>query len=344
MQGHTEEAFSALVGLKRSTFRRYLDGGNPPLTSIVKIATKNDVSVHWLATGKGPMRPVESLMYPEDESLEEDIARMEAKMAREDAESLRKTGKPKVWRSSDVEMDEGTALMIRVHLAENSRLSKENEALRAAGFGGGPAPSLALEQEIAELKRRIEAQQNLLNDTHSMRNDFDAKRREIELLKEMAALKQLVKQPPPPPTTSGIANMTLLGLAECGLAGWQQKRPLSVKANCPADMNPAEDFAVMATGHSLFYAGIEPGFICFCAPKSEAQVGDVVFVLKPNNLASLGLVKELKRKEGGVEWLVLQKWDDPNPKTGERKPYTLQENMDEIEQVVPVIYVQRRAV
>ncbi len=344
MQGQTEKSFSTQVGLHQATFRRYLDGSEPSRKSLIAIANGANVTIQWLATGEGPMRPVESLMYPEDESLEEDIARMEAKMAREDAESLRKTGKPKVWRSSDVEMDEGTALMIRVHLAENSRLSKENEALRAAGFGGGPAPSLALEQEIAELKRRIEAQQNLLNDTHSMRNDFDAKRREIELLKEMAALKQLVKQPPPPPTTSGIANMTLLGLAECGLAGWQQKRPLSVKANCPADMNPAEDFAVMATGHSLFYAGIEPGFICFCAPKSEAQVGDVVFVLKPNNLASLGLVKELKRKEGGVEWLVLQKWDDPNPKTGERKPYTLKENMDEIEQVVPVIYVQRRAV
>ncbi len=165
------------------------------------------------------------------------------------------------------------------------------------------------------------------------------------MLKEMTALKQLVKQPPPPPpTTSGINTMTLLGLAECGLAGWQLKRPLSVKANCPADMNPAEDFAVMATGQGLVYAGIEPGFICFCAPESTPRVGDVVFVLKPNNLARLGLVKEWRRKEGGAQWLVLQKWDDPDPKTGERKPYTLQENMDEIEQVVPVIYVQRRAV
>ncbi len=67
-------------------------------------------------------------------------------------------------------------------------------------------------------------------------------------------------------------------------------------------------------------------------------------MLKPNSLARLGLVKEWRHKEGGVEWLVLQKWDDPNPKTGERKPYTLQENIDEIEQVVPVIYVQPRAV
>ncbi len=57
-----------------------------------------------------------------------------------------------------------------------------------------------------------------------------------------------------------------------------------------------------------------------------------------------GIGERMEAQRRGATWLVLQKWDDPNPKTGERKPYTLQENMDEIEQVVPVIYVQPRAV
>ncbi len=141
------------------------------------------------------------------------------------------------------------------------------------------------------------------------------------MLKKIEALEQLVKQPPPPPpTTSGITTMTLLGLAECGLAGWQLKKPLSVKANCPADMNPAEDFAVMATGQGLVYAGIEPGFTCFCAPKSEAQVGDVVFVLKPNNLARLGLVKEWRHKEGGQPGWCSKNGTTPTPKPGSENP------------------------
>ena len=140
--------------------------------------------------------------------------------------------------------------------------------------------------------------------------------------------------------------MTLLGLAECGLEGWLLKKPLSAKAVCPADMNSAEDFAVMATGQSLFYAGIEPGFICFCAAKSTPRVGDIVYVLKPNNTASLGLVCELEHKEKGSKtpWLVLQKWHDLDPKTGLRAPYTLRENRDEIVEIVPVIYVQRRPI
>ena len=140
--------------------------------------------------------------------------------------------------------------------------------------------------------------------------------------------------------------MTLLGLAECGLEGWLLKKPLSAKAVCPADMNSAEDFAVMATGQSLFYAGIEPGFTCFYAAKSAPRVGDIVYVLKPSNMASLGLVCELEHKEKGSEasWLVLQKWHALDPKTGLREPYILRENRDEIEEMVPVIYVQRRPI
>ena len=83
-----------------------------------------------------------------------------------------------------------------------------------------------------------------------------------------------------------------------------------------------------------------------CAAKSAPRVGDIVYVLKPNNTASLGLVRELEHKKKGSKtpWLVLQKWHDLDPKTGLREPYTLQENMDEIVEVVPVIYVQRRPI
>ena len=116
--------------------------------------------------------------------------------------------------------------------------------------------------------------------------------------------------------------MTLLGLAECGLAGWLLKKPLGVNVICPVGMNPAEDFAVMETGQSLFYAGIEHGFICFCAAKSTPRVGDIVYVLKPNNMASLGLVRELEHKEKGSKtpWLMLQKWHALDPKTGSPIP------------------------
>ena len=194
-------------------------------------------------------------------------------------------------------------------------------------------PPPAWEQEKAELEEKM-------RDYRHLQEHLEAGKRENELLREM---KQL---PPPPTAGGGVADMFMLGLAECGLEGWLLKKPLSAKAVCPADMNSAENFAVIATGQSLFHAGIEPGFTCFCAVKSAPLVGDIVYVLKPSNKASLGVVRELEHKEKGSKtpWLVLQKWHDLDPKTGLREPYTLRENRDELEEIVPVIYVQRRPI
>ena len=58
--------------------------------------------------------------------------------------------------------------------------------------------------------------------------------------------------------------------------------------------------------------------VLFCAIKSAPRVGDIVYVLKPNNMASLGLVRELAHKEKGskTSWLVLQKRHALDPRTG----------------------------
>ena len=68
--------------------------------------------------------------------------------------------------------------------------------------------------------------------------------------------------------------------------------------------------------------------------------------LKAPQHGSLGMVRELEHKEKGskTSWLVLQKWHTLDPKTGLREPYTLRENRDEIEEMVPVIYVKRRPI
>ena len=62
--------------------------------------------------------------------------------------------------------------------------------------------------------------------------------------------------------------------------------------------------------------------VLFCAAKSTPRVGDIVYVLKPNNTASLGLVRELEHKEKGSKtpWLVLQKWHALDPRTGSLTP------------------------
>ena len=208
-------------------------------------------------------------------------------------------------------------------------------------------PPPVWEQEKAELEKKVRDYSHLQERLKAGRREVERLKGKVERLKGKVEVLKEMKQLPPPPTAGGdLADITLLGLAECGFAGWLLKKPLSVNVICPVGMNPAEDFAVMATGQSLFYAGIEPGFVCFCAAKSTPRVGDIVYVLKPNNMASLGVVRELEHKEKGSEtpWLVLQKWHDLDPKTGLRAPYTLRENRDELEEIVPVIYVQRRPI
>ncbi len=126
---------------------------------------------------------------------------------------------------------------------------------------------------------------------------------------------------PPPVAISGIASMTSAGLGGMRAGRLAVKELLSATTTCHESINPERDFAVITTRQSLVYAGIEPGSSCFCSPKSAPRVGDVVFVLKPNSLARLGLVKELRQQEGGAKWPMLQKWQDSDPKAGERKPY-----------------------
>ena len=293
-QGYTEKSFSAKIGLNQSTFRRYLDGSDPSRKFLISIARGTGVSIEWLVTGEGPIRPGEEVPPPS------------------------------AWEK------EKEALETKVSLL------KEMAALKQTT----KQPPPAWEQEKAELEEKAP-------DYRRLQEHLEAGKREVEKLKwQVELLKEMKHLPPPPTAGGGVADMTMLGLAECGLEGWLLKKPLSAKAVCPADMNSAEDFAVIATGQSLFHAGIEPGFTCFCAAKSAPRVGDIVYVLKPSNTVSLGLVRELEQKEKGSEtpWLVLQKWHDLDPKTGLREPYTLRENRDEIVEIVPVIYVQRRPI
>lgn len=54
MKGASVNAFSKKCGLSASLVSSYLEGRNPGLVNVVRIARAADVSVEWLATGKEP--------------------------------------------------------------------------------------------------------------------------------------------------------------------------------------------------------------------------------------------------------------------------------------------------
>lgn len=53
----SENAFATRSGVSRPLLRQYLTGSEPGMTKLVAIARAAGVSVEWLATGEGPMRP-----------------------------------------------------------------------------------------------------------------------------------------------------------------------------------------------------------------------------------------------------------------------------------------------
>ena len=58
----SENALAKLAGISQSGIRRYFSGGEPTRTKLNAIAQAAGVSVEWLATGQGPMRPEEATL------------------------------------------------------------------------------------------------------------------------------------------------------------------------------------------------------------------------------------------------------------------------------------------
>ncbi|SDA39538.1 Phage repressor protein C, contains Cro/C1-type HTH and peptisase s24 domains [Mesorhizobium qingshengii] len=58
MAGESAHAFAKRAGLSDSSFRQYLQGSMPGLDNLVLIANAAEVSLDWLALGRGEMRPV----------------------------------------------------------------------------------------------------------------------------------------------------------------------------------------------------------------------------------------------------------------------------------------------
>ncbi len=55
----SENSFATRCGVSRPLLRQYLTGSEPGMAKVVAIAKAADVTVQWLATGEGPMRPSE---------------------------------------------------------------------------------------------------------------------------------------------------------------------------------------------------------------------------------------------------------------------------------------------
>lgn len=138
----------------------------------------------------------------------------------------------------------------------------------------------------------------------------------------------------PPPRANGPIRM--VGLASCGVVGWNQIMPVAVSAAAPEVGEKA--VAVIAFGESMVPAGISSGQVCYADPEQAPLQGDAVYVARRDGLAAVKLYLGEGERAG---WLRLKGWLDPD-QDGQRKPFFVDMPQEQIETIAPVIYVRRR--
>lgn len=132
-------------------------------------------------------------------------------------------------------------------------------------------------------------------------------------------------------------SVPVLGLAECGIAGWYRDGAMAVRATRPGDLRDPNAFAVIAVGDSMIPAGISPGYLCFCSPDDSADIGDAVYVERADRHATIKLF-------GGVKdgWIRLQGWLPRQDGDLHQESYVDKIRIDSVVKLATVIYVKRK--
>ena len=131
-------------------------------------------------------------------------------------------------------------------------------------------------------------------------------------------------------------SLAVLGLAECGLEGWFNEGALAVRAARPGDLADPEAFAVMATGDSMVPAGIMPGFLCICSPRTPYDPGDAVVIERNDGKATIKVLQKFD-----ADWLYLMGYLAPD-EAGDQKPFTDQLSRSTIRRIATIVYVKRK--
>lgn len=132
-------------------------------------------------------------------------------------------------------------------------------------------------------------------------------------------------------------SLKVLGLAECGMAGWfDQTGPMALRVQRPTDINDPHAFAVIAAGTSLLPEGIKPGFVCICSPEVQPESGDLIYIRDKAGKAALKIFRSMQG-----EWLQIEGYLAPDI-YGRQQIYTEKKVMSHIEMLATVLYIKRR--
>lgn len=70
LNGESEHSFCARANLKKTSLESVKRSQNPTMETLLAISKAATVSIDWLATGKGPMRPDDRSLQSSSNSVE----------------------------------------------------------------------------------------------------------------------------------------------------------------------------------------------------------------------------------------------------------------------------------
>lgn len=136
---------------------------------------------------------------------------------------------------------------------------------------------------------------------------------------------------------AGTREVTVTGLAACGISGWYNPGPLALRVPMPLDCRADSDIiAVIAIGTSMKPAGIRQGNLVFCDPAVTPDPEDDVYVEQHDGTAS---IKRFLDQDS--EWIYLRGWGTPD-EHGRQKPYTEKLANAVVRRIACVVLVKRK--
>ncbi len=157
----------------------------------------------------------------------------------------------------------------------------------------------------------------------------------------------------PLPSPEQQQGLSVVGLAACHIHGWEQQSAIHQRAPKLPRLSERA-FAVIAIGDSLTPMGIENGMLCYCDPDYELQPGDIVYLERKDQTASLKRYDYMLDISGHPALSVSGWQEQANPQDAEafagsgiRQPsryqhYRLDIDLTQLVRYAPVVYVKRK--
>jgi hypothetical protein len=149
---------------------------------------------------------------------------------------------------------------------------------------------------------------------------------------ESESIPPVVPALPVPPEA-----MQVTGLAQCGVEGWECTRRMAVTTERLPGLGP-DAVAVLPVGDSMLPEGIREGFVCYCDPSREPEIGDAVYVEQADGTATIKLWRGQSERTGFIRltgWL-------PRRGEGVQRQFDIEILQSQIKRAAPVVYVKRR--